>query len=457
MKKLIAICLFLSLICGLCATTPIFAATDGAGTGDEPVNEEGHYLWNFDDASLIDTAAGTIGANTGNNKMTVKTVTNPTFPEQANGSISAGWEIKAAATPGGKDLSAKLGNGLYAVGVYFELENAIELKKDAEWHIELIGQLPNGYNGTNNLPNPDTALFAGPDNEFFLSGNGTAFMFTKTVGGTETTYKMKDDDWASSFRIGQARVNSMQIWNEYNEDTQKWEIHWLLPERFDGGAEAWIGVEYSCEAPGVDFTFNSIGSLTNYFGVNWWGSCGIPFISEIEIFEDLGLYEDDVIAAIPEGMILSPVAGVAFSKTLTLGDTLSAAAGASIRWTNEAGEQKTKAAAGNTYIATVTLTPVMGFCFSEETVVPAEYTAVINEDGTMTLTKTFVLPPEETEAPATEPAAPTVTEAPTADNAPVTDAPAADEAGCASVVGGAALAVLCLSAGGVLLLKKKED
>lgn len=358
----------------------------------------------------------------------------------------------------------KLGKALYAAGVYFELEKPITLKNDAEWMITLIGRLPNGSNGTNNPDvNADTAMFAGDDCEFFIDGNGTAMSFTKTVDGVETRYKIKDTtNWLSSYRIGQNRKQMLQIWNEYNAESGKWEIHWVT-KRYDG-SDTWEDIECRSDAiNGLDFVFKTVGSETNYFDANTWGNevgkFAYAYLTKIEVFEDLSTYNNTKIAAVTGTLVNDPLAGIAFTKTVTLEEGLADQVTASVVWTDTEGNQKTKAAGGNTYIATVTLIPMVGYIFTDETAVPQGWEKTVNDDGSLTLTRRYdVAALEEPTQTPTEEASEAPTEAPTQATDGVTaEIPAKSEVGCASSIGLGSVAVLLIAvmAAGVIGKKQK--
>ncbi len=427
-------------------------------------DEEGHYLWTFEDATLNDETNGIYTADTQNNKLTLKTVADPVFPENA---VASGIEAKAYVADSESTVVSKLGKALYAAGVYFELETPINLRHDAEWMIILTGRLPNGSNGTNNPDvNADTAMFAGDDCEMFIDGNGTAMSFTKTVDGTETRYKIQDpDNWSNSYRIGQNRKQTLQIWNEYNEETQKWEIHWVT-QRYDG-QDAWENIECSSSAiSGLDFVFKTVGSQTNYFDANTWGNeigkFVYPYLSTIEVYEDLSEYQNTPIASVPEGIVIAPVAGIAFSKTLNLGNISDIARG-SVVWTDADGNQKTKAAAGQTYTATITITPNLGYEFNSDTVIPDEYTGSINEDGTLTLVRLFSVAPAEEESTSADDTAENTgkpedtTAAPQLSSGDTTSAGDDSENGCRSSAAIGTVGVITFAATVIACKKKKKE
>jgi hypothetical protein len=214
--------------------------------------------------------------------------------------------------PAEDNVKATLGNALYAAGVYFEMENPIRLRHDAAWSITLTGKLPNGSNGTNNSGaashNPDTAMFAGEDCEFFIVGNACPLAFTKVDSeGNDQMYKLTDSqNWGSSCRLGQNRIQKLSVWNEYDEASGSWKIHWMS-ERI-GATDDWDNSHCtSAAAAGVDFEFTSIGSAMNYFGANTYGNevgkFKYAYLGEIEIWEDTKNVEKTSVESVPADMI----------------------------------------------------------------------------------------------------------------------------------------------------------
>lgn len=456
-KRLIA---WLALVTLLVVGVPFVGL---AAEGETDTNKEtGHYLWTFEDDARNDNENGVYTADTDNNKLTVKTVENPVFPENA---IASGIEAKAFVADSEAAVKNKLGRALYAAGVYFELENPINMRHDAEWMITLVGRLPNGSNGTNNPNlNADTAMFAGDDCEFFIDGNGTAMSFTKTVDGTETRYRIRDEvNWQNSYRIGQNRKQMLQIWNQYNQESGKWEIHWVT-KRYDG-SDTWEDIECHSDAiNGLDFVFKTVGSESNYFDANTWGNekgkFAYAYLTKIEVYENLATYNKTVIDTVAGTLVNNPLAGIAFTKTVTLDPAIADSVAATVTWTDAEGNQKTKAVGGNTYTATIRLTPMVGFAFTSDTTVPEGWTKALEADGSLILTRSFSVAKQEeptgeepskpaSEAPSAEPTKPIGTDSGKAENEP-------EARGCASALGAGTAVLLLTAALGLGLLRRKN-
>lgn len=127
-----------------------------------------------------------------------------------------------------------------------------------------------------------------------------------------------------------------------------------------------------------------------------------------------------------------------------------------IKWTDADGKAATKAEAGKTYTATVTLlSKEAGTIFdAERTTIPANYTATISADGsTVTLTQTFTVSEES----ATTGADTSTEETPTGTDTAPTEAPSED--GCASSLGAIApiVAVALIGSALPMLRRKHED
>lgn len=77
-KRLIA---WLALVTLLVVGVPFgLSCREGETDTDK---ETGHYLWTFEDDARNNNENGVYTADTDNNKLTVKTVENPVFPENA--------------------------------------------------------------------------------------------------------------------------------------------------------------------------------------------------------------------------------------------------------------------------------------------------------------------------------------------------------------------------------------
>lgn len=127
-----------------------------------------------------------------------------------------------------------------------------------------------------------------------------------------------------------------------------------------------------------------------------------------------------------------------------------------IKWTDADGNAATKAEAGKTYTATVTLlsNDASTIFDAERTTIPANYQATISADGsTVTLTQTFTVPEES----ATTGADASTEETPTGTDTTPTEAPSED--GCASSLGAIApiVAVALIGSALPMLRRKHED
>lgn len=159
------------------------------------------------------------------------------------------------------------------------------------------------------------------------------------------------------------------------------------------------------------------------------------------------------IESIPADIFRTPTkAGAQLNPFANISDDAAfSVVGDMVKWTDADGKAATKAEAGKTYTATVTLlSKDAGTIFdAERTTIPTNYTASISDDGsTVTLTQTFTVPSESTTTDAT-----TTEETPSGTDAP-TEEPSD---GCASSLAIAPLAVTALLGCALPLLRRKHE
>ena len=180
----------------------------------------------------------------------------------------------------------------------------------------------------------------------------------------------------------------------------------------------------------------------------------------IEVYENLATYNKTVIDTVAGTLVNNPLAGIAFTKTVTLDPAITDSVAATVTWTDAEGNQKTKAVGGNTYTATIRLTPMVGFAFTTDTTVPEGWTKALEADGSLILTRSFSVAKQEeptgeepskpaSEAPSAEPTKPTGTDSGKAENEP-------EARGCASALSTGTAVLLLTAALGLGLLRRKN-
>ncbi len=341
-------------------------------------------------------------------------------------------------------------NALVVIGGYFTLSEAIVLKSDKPWRLEINGR-PSWMNDfLYNSQNKDSI--------YLRDGHPNNNFIKYYKAGVDSTPAMPADAAAANIRFGQNAKDGLFILeNVYNETTGKWEM-WVEIASSKGTGRWCYGTTID------DFTFDQIGSNSAAFMLSdCSGHKYVNYFNYIKVYEDINA-ATTVIESIDEGIIPTPTAGVAFKKVSGIDETTVNYTLGKIQWTDAAGESAGKAEVG-TYTATVTLTPNMLYKFdADTTVVPEEYTTkTFNEDGTLTLTKTFTFEAEEDTTPAggddeTTPAdgGDDVTTPADGGNDVTTPADGDDKGGCkGTVVSGAVVVALACAAG--FAFKKKED
>ena len=262
-----------------------------------------YYEWNFDDASLNDTANGVFTANSGNNTLTVKTPTDLTVANAVNtyltgSKATAGYSVKAATQSNGTKVYTELGNALYVCDRYLDFGTDIHLDCDKEWKIEITGNIPKGgisNNGSNGIGK--TALFAGEtkgDHIFVDGGNRAFYLYdnypTNSAFSVQTSNTTVDSahPWSSDARIGQQRDQKLVIENVKLENGEH-RIRWSIVESYNYPNDAWNGgiQTWNNNTTNRDFVFEGIGSNTYYITANPSSTNGYnPFFSSIKIWED---------------------------------------------------------------------------------------------------------------------------------------------------------------------------
>ncbi len=291
MKKLLSLFLVLSL--AIIGTAAIFPAA-----ADTAVKTPAYYEWNFDDASLNDTANGVYTANTGNNTITVKTPTDLTYANNSHayltgGSYATGHSVKKAERSGSTDL----GNALYVCDRYLEFATDIVLDGQTAWKIEITGSIPKGhttYTGASGSGNgvTRTALFDNTDDSgdrIVVNGDARAFFLFDNNSQKEVQKDNSTGAWTSgSGRIGQHRVQKLVISNQQHADG-KWYLHYQIAECYNSTSDAWNGQDtyWNTTMDNIDLVFNAMGSNGRYITANANGTTGYnPYFSSIKIWED---------------------------------------------------------------------------------------------------------------------------------------------------------------------------
>ena len=226
-------------------------------------------------------------------------------------------------------------------------------------------------------------------------------------------------------------------------------------EAIDAGIDCYSLAPGQCWVPWWPSQYKE--AHADWYG-NEVGKFKYAYLGEIEIWEDTKNVEKTSVESVPADMITAPVAGIAFSRTLKLGE-MEGLKSSKVEWTDLEGKSKTKAAAGNTYVATVTLELEIGYAFTADTVIPEEYAAEIQNDGTtLVLKKQFAVEAVEEESSSAQE---DVTTAPTVDSTVTTEVDSSEDvgeekSGCGASVAFGAMGICLISAVAMAIRKKKE-
>ncbi len=407
-----------------------------------------YYEWTFEDAALNDEEGKIYTANTQNNKIRwneSSTYTNYTATDVEVGVVTS-------------DYPDILGKALLACGGYFKLDKPIYLDGDKPWRFELSGRLPTGVNS--NPINPQTMIFSPTENANTNEGITLSININlMNYLGNNITSESNSPTWKSGTpRLGQKNVETLTVWNEYNETDGHWYIHWTVTA-YNSPDAGWSGPEYVTTTPtdelnlGISYFGNEIHPFSFAVGGSELAHFK-HYLSDIKIWEDYEAYianfNKTKIESIPEGMIETLPANVDDYLYTDIA-TQPAGCKATLAWQKEDGSNLLFAVAGKN-IAVITLVPEDTYEFIADIKASGYDSCVLNEDGSVTLTKVFVIEAPETTVPDTtaeETAAPT----PDTSSAPETTA-GEEKSGCGATIGGAGIILAML--GAAFVFKKKN-
>jgi hypothetical protein len=326
-------------------------------------SEPQFYEWDFEENLTFDEGNISIPASSANNEMYYIQSTSYKAPD-------ASFDFDCYT----------LGGSLYCNGGYFKLETPIVLAANKAWAVEVSGTIPNA-----------TKLLAEKKN------SGKYIQFGATIPVMNGNNLHSDFNKVASGRLGQKYVQKIRIWNEYNTETGVWEIH-FSSETLSGtgrGDGSYVVTSPKGTANGsLGLTVSYIGNNDNPFQPNNVSSGGQTvynhmYLSSLKIWEDITV-GNTVVETLKGEIFKEPLAGGVRRNYVLLEDDVAYTDG--VTWLDENGQSFIQFQMGKAYTASATLYPNFGYTFKNGvTKLPSDYDCVFNNDGSITVSKNFVV------------------------------------------------------------------